>query len=237
MTDILAMHDIVDSQLQSSDERRVGRVADILCQQQNDGSLELVSLTLGPEAGLRRIGSRLGGRAHRLFNGRFERSVGIGEVVEFGPTLRLREKANAYDLDDGDRWAARLLRFIPGSGVGKESPKGGRSQKGSGSAGVAGLGQLWVSDLIATPVRTTDGDELGHVVELGVGPRTHRVTFILVGSYGWLGRLGMRTLVHRLGWWPPSDEVRWERVERVRRDEITVRARRAQAQSTISDKH
>ena len=97
MTDLLAMHDIADGQLQSSDDRRLGRVADILCRHQDDGSLEAIALALGPEACLRRISSRFARRVHRLTKGRFGRSVEIGEVVKFGPTLRLREKADAYN--------------------------------------------------------------------------------------------------------------------------------------------
>ena len=75
MTDLLAMHDIADGQLQSSDERRLGRVADILCRHQDDGSLKAIALALGPEACLRRISSRFTRRVHALFKGRFERSV------------------------------------------------------------------------------------------------------------------------------------------------------------------
>jgi len=37
VTDLLVMHDIADVQLQSSDDRRLGRVTDILCRQQDDG--------------------------------------------------------------------------------------------------------------------------------------------------------------------------------------------------------
>jgi sporulation protein YlmC with PRC-barrel domain len=235
VTDLLVMHDIADGQLQSSDGRRLGRAADILCQRQDDGSLKAIALALGPEACLRRIASRFGRRAHRLFKGRFERSVGIGEVVEFGPTLRLREKADAYDVHDGDIWAAHVIRFIPGSGVSQASLDVADRGKAA-SAPAPRRGDVWVSDLIGTPVIDTGGREVGHVVELRIGRRHHRVNAILTGSYGWLGRLGIRTLVHQLGWWGRHEEVPWERVEEVRYDRITVQPQRESARATVAEK-
>jgi sporulation protein YlmC with PRC-barrel domain len=235
VTDLLAMHDIADGQLQSSDDRRLGRVADILCRHQDDGSLKAIALALGPEACLRRISSRFARRVHRLFKGRFERSVEIGEVVEFGPTLRLREKADAYNVHDGEIWAARVIRFVPGSGVSQASlDVAARSR--SAPAPDRRRGDVWVSDLVGTPVIDTEGQEVGHVIELLIGRRHHRVNAILTGSYGWLGRLGIRTLVHRLGWWGPHEEVLWERVEEVRSDCITVQPRRAAAGASVTEK-
>ena len=235
MTDLLAMHDVADGQLQSSDGRRLGRVADILCQHQDEASLKAIALALGPEACLRRIDSRLGRRAHRLFSGRFERSVAIGEVVEFGPTLRLREKADAYDVHDGDVWAAHVIRFIPGSGFSQASLD--VSHRGKPASAAAPLrGHVWVSDLIGAPVLDTGGREVGHVVELRIGRRHHRVNALLIGSYGWLGRLGIRTLVHRLGWWGKHEEVAWERVEEVGHDRITIRPGRASAGASVTEK-
>jgi sporulation protein YlmC with PRC-barrel domain len=233
--DLLAMHDIADGQLQSSDYRRLGRAADILCRHHDDGSLKAIALALGPEACLRRISSRFGRRAHLLFKGRFERSVEIGEVVEFGPTLRLREKAAAYNVHDGDIWAAQVIRFIPGSGASQASLEVAQRGKAA-SAPAPRRGDVWISDLIGTPVMDTGGREVGHVVELRIGRRHHRVKTILIGSYGWLGRLGIRTLVHRLGWWGRHEEVPWERVEGVRHDRITVRPKRALAGATSSEK-
>jgi sporulation protein YlmC with PRC-barrel domain len=220
VTDLLVMHDVVDGQLLSSDGRRLGRVSDILCRQV-DGSLTAVNLVLGVEAGLRRIASRLGGPADRLFGGRFERSVDLGEVIEFGATLRLRNDASSYRVHDGDRWAARIIRFLPGSGY--DAARAAVGSHNRASALASRRGDVWVSDLIGTPVVDSDGRELGHVVELRIGPRHHRVTSILTGSYGWLGRLGLRTLVHRLGWIDRADEVPWDRVQEVGGNIITVR--------------
>jgi sporulation protein YlmC with PRC-barrel domain len=235
VTDLLAMHDIADGQLQSSDDRRLGRVADILCKHQDDGSLQAIALALGPEACLRRISSRFGRRAHRLMKGRFERSVEIGEILEFGPTLRLREKAAAYNIHDGDTWAAHVIRFVPGSGVSQASLDVADRRK-TASAHAPRRGDVWVSDLIGTPVIDADGQRVGHVIELRIGRRHHRVTSILTGSYGWLGRLGIRTLAHRLGWWGRHDEVLWESVEEVRYDRIIVQPRRAAAGASVTKK-
>lgn len=232
MTDLLVMHDIADVQLQSSDDRRLGRATDILCRHQHDGSLKAIALALGPEACLRRIASPLGRAAHQLFKARFERSVNIGEVVEFGPNLRLRAKADAYDIHDGDVWAARLLRFVPGSGFGQASPEAAAKGRAA-SAERPRRGDVWVSDLIGTPVVDSDGEQLGHVVELRIGRRHHRVDAILTGSFGWVGRLGVSTLVHRLGWWGRHDEVPWGRVKDVRQDRIIVQPGRASAASPV----
>jgi sporulation protein YlmC with PRC-barrel domain len=221
VTDLLVMHDIADVQLQSSDDRRLGRVTDILCRPLDDGGLTAIALCLGAEAGLRRIASRLGRAAPRLFRSRFERGLSIGEVVEFGATLRLREKAAAYDVHDGDAWAAGVLRFIPGSGFRRASPEAaGRAVAASRER--PRRGDVWISDLIGMSVIDSDGQKLGHVVELRLGRRHHRVNAILVGSHGWIGRLGIRTLVHRLGWGGRPDEIPWDRVQAVRRDRIIV---------------
>jgi len=59
---------------------------------------------------------------------------------------------------------------------------------------------------VGTPVIDSDGKQLGHLVELRIGRRHHRVNTILIGSYGWAGRLGLGTLLHRLGWWGQHDE-------------------------------
>jgi hypothetical protein len=234
VTDLLAMHDIADGQLQSRDGRRLGRVADILCRHQDDGSLKAIALALGPEACLRRISSRFARRIHLLFKGRFERSVEIGEVVEFGPTLRLREKSDAYNVHDGEIWAARVIRFVPGSGVSQASLNVAARSR-SASAPAPRRGDVWVSDLIGTAVIDADGREMGHVVELRIGRRHHRVNALQTGSYGWLGRLGIRTLVHRLGWSGPHQEVLWESVEQFRYDRITVR-RRGRAGPPVAEK-
>lgn len=113
----LAMRDIVDSQLESLDRRRIGRVADLEIDWAEDGSLRLVSILVGPEAQAGAVWGRLRHGLHRLLKGRFEHAIPMTEVEELGPTIRLTQRAEAYHLDGADRWLDRhVLRFIPGNG-------------------------------------------------------------------------------------------------------------------------
>jgi hypothetical protein len=53
-----------------------------------------------------------------LLRGRFEHRIDVSEVEEIGPTLRLRGRADGYDVGGLDRGIIRrFLRFIPGSGA------------------------------------------------------------------------------------------------------------------------
>ena len=114
---LLAMRDIVDSQLESLDGRRLGRVADLECAWAADGSLRFISMLVGPEAQAGAVWSRLRQWLHRLLKGRFEHAIPLTEAEELGPTVRLAQRAEAYHLDGADRWLNRhVLRFIPGNG-------------------------------------------------------------------------------------------------------------------------
>jgi sporulation protein YlmC with PRC-barrel domain len=219
LTDLRVMNEIADGQLMSSDGLRMGRATDVGCERLDDGQLRVTTLVHGPEATLRRIASSLTGFGHRLFGGRHERQIGIDEVVEFGPTLRLRCSGREYGLADGDRWAARLLRWIPGSAYDR-APDGATATRGRRTATVA----VWISDLIGKPIVDEDGNTFGHVVEIHVGPRHHRITELMPGTTGWLDRLGVRTLVHRLGWTTPRDAIRWAQVISVETDRIVVQS-------------
>jgi sporulation protein YlmC with PRC-barrel domain len=113
---LLAMGDIMDMQLETSDGRHVGRVADIEAELREDGTLALTHLVVGPEALSGRVASRLRPLAHRLLRGRFDHRIPLAEIEEVGPTVRLRGTAEEYGLDRSDRWLAEhILRFIPGS--------------------------------------------------------------------------------------------------------------------------
>jgi sporulation protein YlmC with PRC-barrel domain len=113
---LLAMGDIMDMQLETSDGRHVGRVADIEAELREDGTLALTHLVVGPEALSGRVASRLRPLAHRLLRGRFDHRIPLAEIQEVGPTVRLRGTAEEYGLDRSDRWLAEhILRFIPGS--------------------------------------------------------------------------------------------------------------------------
>ena len=113
---LLAMGDIMDMQLESSDGRHVGRVADIEAEVREDGALMLTHLVVGPEALNGRVASRLRPLAHILLRGRFEHRIPVAEIEDVGPTVRLRGRAEENGLDRSDRWLVEhILRFIPGS--------------------------------------------------------------------------------------------------------------------------
>src|SRR5579884_855295 len=109
------MGDIMDAQLQTHEGRKIGRVADIVGEWHEDGSLELTHIVTGPEALIGRIDPRLRPLAHLLFRGRFEHRIPLSEVETFGATLRLRGTADDYAVGQSERWlATHILRWIPG---------------------------------------------------------------------------------------------------------------------------
>jgi hypothetical protein len=115
--DIFSIRDIIDSQLETCDDVEIGRVADIEAEWRDDGSLVLTSLVNGPEALMARVSSRLLPLARWLFRDRFDHRIPISDVERFGPTLRLRGRANDYAVGRSERWIAQyILRWIPGSG-------------------------------------------------------------------------------------------------------------------------
>ncbi len=114
---ILAIRDIVDGQLVSVDGRRLARVADVRGRWQEDGSLWLTDLVVGPEALAGRVSDRVRRLLHIRLAGRFEHHVPLTQVEELGPTIRLRGRATDYGLGGADDWIVRrVFRFIPGSG-------------------------------------------------------------------------------------------------------------------------
>jgi len=117
--DLLTMRDIIDGLLQDADGATLGPVADIEVTLSDTGEARLTALLIGPEALAGRVSSRLRPLAHMLLKGRFEHRIPIGEVEEFGPTLKLRHARDHYHVGQADDWVYRhLLRFIPGSGTG-----------------------------------------------------------------------------------------------------------------------
>src|SRR5829696_9045 len=116
-TGALLVRDVMDSQLESSDGRRIGRVGDLEAELSPDGRLRVTAVLVGPQVLLGRLSFRLREPADRLLRGRFLQRVAIEEVEETGPTVRLRGRADDYTTDRGDRWVAeRVLRYIPGHG-------------------------------------------------------------------------------------------------------------------------
>ncbi|MDQ3880625.1 MAG: hypothetical protein M3295_06105 [Chloroflexota bacterium] len=114
---LLSMRDIADGLLETSDGHHIGRVADIRAQLADDGSLVLTHLLLGPQATAGRVAGWLRRVADRVLGRRFVHRIPIDEVVEYGPTIRLRGKAADYSAGHADEWfAEHIVRFIPGSG-------------------------------------------------------------------------------------------------------------------------
>lgn len=117
-TMLLAMRDLLDAQLQTADGVRIGRIADIEAEWRDDGALMLTYLLTGPQALAGRITPRLVPLARLIFRDSFERRIPMSEVMETGPTVRLRGNATEYPIGQSDRWLANhIVRFIPGSGA------------------------------------------------------------------------------------------------------------------------
>jgi hypothetical protein len=111
----LFMRDIVDGQLRSREGRRIGRVADVEVEWTPRG-LFLRQMTLGPETHAARVWGRIGDLLHRFLGGRREHRIAIDEVEEIGPSVMLKQTADAYDVGNADAWIRdHIFRFIPGS--------------------------------------------------------------------------------------------------------------------------
>ena len=113
----LSIADIIDNQLETSENCEIGRVADIEAEWRDDGTLELINIITGPQALAGRFSPRLRSIFKRLLHDRFEQRVPLSEVEGFGLTLRLRRKATDYPVGQSERWIAdHILRWLPGSG-------------------------------------------------------------------------------------------------------------------------
>jgi hypothetical protein len=115
--DILSIADIIDSQLETSDKKNIGRVADVETEWREDGTLVLTNLVTGPQALSGRVATPLRSFFQRLLRDRFEHRIALDEIEAFGPTLHLRGKATDYPVGQSEHWIAdHILRWIPGSG-------------------------------------------------------------------------------------------------------------------------
>ena len=113
--EVFSIRDILDSQLLTSDGRRIGRVADIEAEVRADDSLVLLYLVAGPQALAGRVNTRLRDLFRFFLRDRFEQRIPLSEVTKFGPTLHLRGNAKDYAVGQSDRWIAEhILRWIPG---------------------------------------------------------------------------------------------------------------------------
>ncbi len=109
--------DILDGQLETSDEIEIGRVADIEAEWREDGQLVLTNLITGPQALAGRVSSHLRPIFRFFLRDRFEQRIALKEVEQYGPTLHLRGKAVEYPVGQSEEWIAdHILRWIPGSG-------------------------------------------------------------------------------------------------------------------------
>lgn len=114
---LFSVRDLIDSQLETSDRVKIGRVADIEAEWHEDGSLVVTHLLTGPQALAGRVSSPLRTLLQRLLHDRFEHQLSIQEVQKFGPTLKLHGKARDYAIGQSESWIANhILRWIPGSG-------------------------------------------------------------------------------------------------------------------------
>ena len=114
---IFSIRDIIDSQLETRDDVKISRVADIEAELHDDGRLVLTHLVVGPQALAGRAASPLRSLFRFLLRDRFEYRIAISDVEHFGPTLRLRGRARDYKVGRSERWIAKhILRWIPGSG-------------------------------------------------------------------------------------------------------------------------
>jgi len=114
---LLAMRDIMDSQLETHDKHDIGRVADIEAEWHDDGKLVLKNIITGPQALTGRVASHLRPIARFLLRDRFEHRIPLRDVEDFGPTLHLRGKASDYSVGQSERWIRdHNLRWIPGNG-------------------------------------------------------------------------------------------------------------------------
>ena len=113
----LVMRDLVDQQLETSDQREIGRVADVQAEWRADGSLVLTHLVTGPQALAGRVASRLRPVVRLMLRDRFEHAIALDEIEAADLTLRLRGTAAEYPVGQSERWIVdHILRFIPGSG-------------------------------------------------------------------------------------------------------------------------
>ena len=116
-TQLSAMGDLMDNQLETSDGYHIGRVADLKVEWRMDGSLVLTQIVTGPQALAGRVWEPLRVLSRIIFHDRFEHSIPLSEVREVGPTIHLKGEAEHYKPGQSDRWIAQhVLRWIPGSG-------------------------------------------------------------------------------------------------------------------------
>src|SRR5258708_26801856 len=84
--EIFSVRDILDSQLQTRDRRKIGRVADIEAETSADGSLKLTNLVVGPQALAGRVGPRFRALFRFFLLRRFAKRLPLCAVARIRPT-------------------------------------------------------------------------------------------------------------------------------------------------------
>src|SRR5689334_8138515 len=101
---LLVMRDLVDEQLRGPDGRRVARVAGIEATWQEDGSLVLTELVVGPQELAGRVWRRLRPLARALLRDRFEHRIPVAEIAKIELDIHLRGDPARYGVGTADRW-------------------------------------------------------------------------------------------------------------------------------------
>ena len=115
--DLFSIRDILDSQLETRDKHSIGRVSDIEGEWQDDGTLIITHLLIGPQTLAGRVAEPLHTLVRFFLRDRFDNRIPLSDIEDFGPTLQLRKTAAEYAVGKTDAWIANhILRWIPGSG-------------------------------------------------------------------------------------------------------------------------
>lgn len=114
---LLTMRDLADQQIRNADGRIVARVSTLEALWQEDGTLVLTHLRIGPQELAGRVWRRLFPIARFLLRDQFEHRVPMEEIDKMGLDIHLKADADRYGLGTADRWVVEhVLRFMPGSG-------------------------------------------------------------------------------------------------------------------------
>ncbi len=114
--DLLAMGDLLDTQLVTKDRRKIGRITEIEAQWHEDGRLTLVAIIAGPQAMAGRIARPLRAWLSWLLRDRLEQRIPIEDIEHVGLAVHLRKREADYPLSRSERWIGEhILRWIPGS--------------------------------------------------------------------------------------------------------------------------
>lgn len=229
---IFSIRDIIDSQLETSDDIEISRVADIEAEQHVDGKLVLTYLVVGPQALAGRVAAPLRSFFKFLLRDRFEHRIAISDVEHFGPTLRLKGKARDYKVGQSERWIANhILRWIPLQhpetlqypGTDRRNNKNAMQPPtppgpcNSNRATPTVSSSFAIGELLGGKIKSAEGQMIGHVADLQLseGPE-YVVTALFFGRSGWLHRWHvLYPFVQMFGVSIRAKTVPWDAVESI----------------------